>query len=352
MSTRSKVLGVGSLVSLALLLAVLVSGLVSAAPPGTPPGLDRAIAAQERHTDALLAKADVVGTAVGLAVDGQPVVKIYTKSASAHGLPADLDGVPVEVEQTGELVAQQATWPGIGGSSGTERLISVRGSLYCTVGTLGMLLTDGSNTYALSNAHVYANVGSKTYGGPVKTGAAGDRILQPGRVDMTDQACGTQSEIDNAVIGNLWAYTSITFSRTASNQVDAAIAMLSPAGMAKVANNTFDTFGTPSTQTADATLVPPMAVKKYGRTTGLTESTVSAINATVLIRYDAGVARFIGQVVVGGPFSDSGDSGSLIMTVDGNHPIALLFAGSSSTTIGNPIKAVLARFGLTIVGGP
>jgi hypothetical protein len=348
MSTRSKVLGVGSLVSLALLLAVLVSGLVSAAPPSTPPGLARAIAAQERHTDALLAKADVVGTAVGLAVDGQPVVKIYTKSASVHGLPADLDGVPVEVEQTGELVAQDAP-QGIGESSGTERLISVRRSLYCTVGTLGMLLTDGSDQYALSNAHVYANVGSKTYGGPVQagvTGATGDRILQPGRVDMTDQACGTADEITAATIGNLWNYTSISFSRTANNQVDAAIAKLS-----KSVENSTPNGLTPSMTTQVATIGLP--VQKYGRTTLLTQSTVSAINATVLIRYDVGVARFVGQVVVGGPFSDSGDSGSLIMTVGDNHPVALLFAGSSSTTIGNPIQAVLAQFsGLSIVGGP
>ena len=71
----------------------------------------------------------------------------------------------------------------------------------------------------------------------------------------------------------------------------------------------------------------------------------------MLIQYDTGVARFVGQVVVGGSFSDSGDSGSLIMTEVGNHPVALLFAGSSSTTIGNPIDQVLAKFpGLSIVG--
>ena len=350
MSTRSKILGVGSLVLLGL-LAVLVSGLVSAAPPNVPPGLARAAAAQERHTDALLAKAGVVGTAVGVAADGQPVVKVYTKSAHVPGLPTDLDGVPVEVEETGEFVAQASDPQGIGDSSGTERLISVRKFLYCTVGTLGMLLTDGSYQYALSNAHVYANVGSKTYGGPVKagvTGATGDRILQPGRVDMTDQACGTQSEIDSAVIGNLWDYSSITFSRTANNQVDAAIARLSKL----VENSTPGPNSLTPSMTTQAAM-PGLQVQKYGRTTFLTQSTVSAINATVLIRYDIGVARFVGQVVVAGPFSDSGDSGSLIMTVVGNHPVALLFAGSSSTTIGNPIQAVLAQFsGLSIVGGP
>jgi hypothetical protein len=348
MRTRTKVVGVGSLVLLAALVAVFFSGFVSAAPPHVPPGLARAAAAQERHTDALLAKADVVGTAVGVAADGQPVVKVYTKSAHVPGVPTDLDGVPVEVEETGEFVAQ-ALDPaqGIGDSSGTERFIQIRKSLYCTVGTLGMLLTDGaspSNTYALSNAHVYANQGSKTSGGPVKTGPSGDRILQPGRVDMTPTACGTDAQVNAAVIGNLWSYTAITFSRTANNEVDAAIARLS-----KSVENVTPNGLTPST--AIAAPAVGLAVQKYGRTTQLTQSTVTAINATILIRYDVGVARFIHQVVVGGAFSDSGDSGSLIMTTTGNHPVALLFAGSGSSTIGNPIDRVLAAFpGLSIVG--
>jgi hypothetical protein len=60
-----------------------------------------------------------------------------------------------------------------------------------------------------------------------------------------------------------------------------------------------------------------------------------------------------------GAFSDGGDSGALIVTkslVDSldRQPVALLFAGSSSSTIGNPIQAVLDGFfgpyGLSIVG--
>ena len=347
MRIRTKVVGAASIVLVAALIAVFVSGFVAAAPPNVPPGLARAAAAQERHTDALLAKADVVGTAVGLAADGQPVVKIYTKSAHVPGLPADLDGVPVEVEETGEFIAQASDPQGIGDSSGTERFIQIHRSLYCTVGTLGMLLQDGAhppNTYALSNAHVYANQGSTTSGGPVKTGANGDRILQPGRVDMTPTACGTTDQVNAAVIGRLWSYTTISFAKNGNNQVDAAIAKLS-----KSVENT-----TPNGLTPSTTIVAPsigLAVQKYGRTTQLTQSTVTAINATVLIRYDVGTARFVNQVVVGGAFSDSGDSGSLIMTTTGNNPVALLFAGSGSSTIGNPISAVLATFtGLSIVG--
>src|SRR5713101_2163771 len=89
-----------------MLFVVLLAGLVSAeGPPSAPPGLERAIAAQEAHTDHLLTTPGVVGTAVGLGADGRPVVKIYVEHAGVVGLPHMLDGVPVEVEVTGEFVA-------------------------------------------------------------------------------------------------------------------------------------------------------------------------------------------------------------------------------------------------------
>jgi len=344
MKTPTRVVG---LVSLVVLLGVLAAGLALAAgPPHRPPGLDRAIAAQEAHTQALLANPHVVGTAVGLASNGQAVVKIYTRSTGARGLPAVLDGVPAEVEVTGDLVAHD-TWNGIGGSTGTARLVVFRRSLYCTVGTLGALVKDMDGTvYALSNAHVYANEGSKTYKGPVLTGTDGDSILQPGRVDM-ETACGSETEIQKATIGTLWNYSPIAISRTANNVIDAAIAKLSPDANV---TNTFDGVVAPSKDWVNATL--NLAVQKYGRTTGLTQGKVTGVNATVIIKYDNGLARFVNQVVVTGQvgaFSAGGDSGSLIMTSSGNHPVALLFAGGSSTTIGNPIGSVLGFFGLSIV---
>ena len=48
-------------------------------------------------------------------------------------------------------------------------------------------------------------------------------------------------------------------------------------------------------------------------------------------------------------FSAGGDSGSLIVSNDGNfNPVALLFAGSSSTTIANPIGEVLTKLGTAL----
>ena len=346
----------GLLATSVVLFVVLVAGLVAAGgPPSAPPGLSRAIAAKEAHADRLLDTPGVVGTAVGLAADGQHVVKIYVEHAGVPGLPDRVNGVPVEVEVTGEFVAQTHSYPRpapIGVSSGSERLIIYQGSLYCTVGTLGARVKDGTGAlYALSNAHVYALQGSEPYGGTVRTGDTGDRILQPGRVDMTGQACGTQHEIETAVIGTLSDYEPIVFSSTASNTVDAAIASLlvGQVGTATPAGG----YGTPSSTITSATL--GQQVQKYGRTMKLTTGKVTGFNATVMITYDIGQTRFINQVIIKGSrgsFSAGGDSGSLIVTKSGNKPVALLFAGSSSVTIGNPIKAVLDAFGVTIDGGP
>jgi hypothetical protein len=333
-----------------LLVAVVLTGLgVAGGPSSTPPGLARAIAAQEAHTDALLGHAGVVGTAVGLDDQGSPVVKIYTESGNVTGLPHSLDGVATAVEVTGELVARQLTRPSnTGVSSGTERLMVYHGGLYCTTGTLGARVTDGTNVYALSNAHVYALQGS-TPSGTVTVGANGDRALQPGRVDMTSQACGSKAEIDAAVIGNLWDFVSIDFSRTAQNTVDAAIARVTTDKVGRAVPGYCDSY-VPALTTVTATLGLP--VQKCGRTTKLTKGTVSGTNATVMISYDKGRAKFIKQIVVTA-LSAGGDSGSLIVTQSGGanpNPVALLFAGSSSTTIGNPIDLVLSSFGVHVDG--
>ena len=98
-----------------------------------------------------------------------------------------------------------------------------------------------------------------------------------------------------------------------------------------------------------------MAVQKYGRTTGPTTGEITGLNATVKVRYDSGVARFVGQIIIGpGTFSGPGDSGSLIVTdypdddTKDKKPVGLLFAGSSYVTIANPIVLVLSRFGVTV----
>jgi hypothetical protein len=338
--------------SIKLLLAVGLLTAMTAVPVsaqvGRGQGLEIAIAAQERHTEALMSTPAVVGTAVGLNAAGEPAVIIFTETRGVRGLPGTLDGVPVVVRQSGRIYAlpKCATPPcGGGGGEGTvDRTarfappvpIGVStGHPAITAGTIGARVTDGNNTYILSNNHVYADENQAHIG---------DHVIQPGTYD------GGQSPEDD--IGTLSAFQPIVFG--GNNTIDAAIAVTTPV----LAGNSTpsDGYGTPKSATAQAQI--NQKVKKYGRTTGLTRGSVYAINATLNVEYSAGVARFVNQIVIQpGGFSAGGDSGSLIV-VDGkgpnqNHdrePVGLLFAGSVFFTIANPIDAVLTTFGVSIDG--
>ncbi len=369
---------IGIFISIGLLVALAVSPAF-AQPRFDPPGLDRAIEAQEQHTDAFLDIQGVVGTAVGVGAKGGAVVKIYTETVGVADLPRSLDGVPVVVQVTGKIHALHHRpghsggpgGPGVGGggeevdptatfprpvpigvSSGTERFITIGSLTYCTTGTFGARVKDNSGyLYALSNAHVYAVEGS-TPVGVVVASFNGDRILQPGPADT-----GCVLDLGNDVIGTLADFEPLVFAASDCNPdnlpdpdcntVDAAIALDSTGSVGNATPS--DGYGTPSSIPAPAVL--GQTVQKYGRTTSLTLGTVAGINATVDVGYDNGIARFVDQIIINGSagaFSGPGDSGSLIVTQVGNNPVALLFAGNSTITVGNPIDLVLARFNVTI----
>jgi len=314
--------GIVAVVGLLVGLGVIPESLAA----GGGKGLDRAKEVQEKHTKSLMTRDGVVGTAIGLSEDDRHVVKIYVKSQRDRaGIPKELDGVRVVVEVTGEIRALGDTTARyrpapIGVSTGHPNI---------TAGTIGARVTDGTNVYALSNNHVYADENQASIG---------DNVLQPGTADGgTDPA---------DVIGTLYDFEPIKFGR-GKNTIDAAIAKCSKADLGNAALP--DGYGTPTSTPVSA--VPLLEVKKYGRTTGLTTGTVDAINAMVRVGYDTGTARFAKQIIIKpGDFSAGGDSGSLIVTQDGNHPVGLLFAGSSLITIANPIDLVLDRFGVTIDG--
>ncbi len=192
----------------------------------------------------------------------------------------------------------------------------------------------GGQVFALSNNHVYATS---------NLASINDPVIQPGTFD------GGSSSADD--IGTLKEFKPIVFSTSANNVIDAAIALSSTAllGNSTPSNG----YGTPKSTTTTASV--NMRVMKYGRTTQQTKGRVTAINATVNVNYGSpGVARFVNQIVIGGGgFSSGGDSGSLIVVEKGGDklkPVGLLYAGSSNSTIANPIDAVLDEFGVTIDG--
>jgi hypothetical protein len=197
---------------------------------------------------------------------------------------------------------------------------------FCCSGTLGSLVKIGSTQYILSNNHVLGRSGAAV---------AGEDVSQPGLID------------NNCRIATIVADFTAAAPLGSSN-VDAAIAQLRPGTMDST--GFIEDIGVPSTTTVNPAV--GMSVAKSGRTTGFTTGSISSINTSVSVQYQQGcnsgkkfTVSYTNQVVINSStFSAGGDSGSLIVTNNGQHnPVALLFAGSSTTTIGNPINEVLSK---------
>jgi hypothetical protein len=312
--------------------------------------LGRAAEVKERHADRLMANPDVVGAGVGVTRDGKPGVIILTKRAGVVGVPTELEGVPVEVVVTGEIFAipAHAEEPSVG-AKGKARIdrtqsfdrpvpigVSTGNAKECSAGTIGARVKDlgsSGSVYALSNNHVYARENHAQIG---------DTILQPG---LYDTQCIIAS---NNELGTLADYVPIIFSTSASNTIDAAIAVSTKDNLGNA--TPADGYGTPSATTVNASDVSAgLAVMKYGRTSGQTKGSIYLTNGTILVGYSSGTARFVNQIgVLGsrGAFIKAGDSGSLLVTSSGKNPVGLLFAGDSSGkyAFANPIGDVLSNF--------
>ncbi len=194
-------------------------------------------------------------------------------------------------------------------------------------------------------------------------GTAGDSITQPGLVDNNCNAgtpVATLSEF--ATIKPTTNTCSPTPCGAAPKNADAAIAAVVPGTVSPMGNilelgaatSTSIAAAPPSSTLATASFVLSTSeqVAKSGRTTGLTCSTLQAINASISVDYDTSCAGtraftsvYTNQLVVnGGSFSGGGDSGSLIVTADTARPLGLLYGGSTTDTVANPIQDVIAAF--------
>jgi len=225
---------------------------------------------------------------------------------------------------------------------------------FCCGGTAGSLVQDSSgNQYILSNYHVLAGDVDSSDGVYSKFA---EPIIQPGLIDVSCDKASAQS------VANLTQWADPL---AAGVNVDAAIAQVT-AGQVRTDGSILE-IGTLSDQTVAAFI--GQGVKKSGRTTGLSSSRVDVLNATVSVAYDTecagsqrGVKTYTGQILVrnrGNKFLNAGDSGSLMVENVSSNPraVGLLFAGSSSIAVANPIDEVLQFFqshgiiGLGMVGG-
>ena len=322
--------------------------MAGAAPRGVATALTRRVGA---HAVALTTASarrhqNVVG--VGIAekrVDGRPTgvmaVKFYVKTkypkasvGSGAALPKHIDGLPTDVEEAGTFrafrrtgrraAASDATMPdprarmrpALPGSSVGFR---IAGDQFVMGGTFGAVVRTSAQVYILSNNHVLADENRLPVHSP---------IFQPGLLD--NGVIGTDQIAELTRFRKLWA--------NKYNQIDAAIAK--PLNRNLVGRDVLH-IGAPN-GTVDAAI--DMVVHKFGRTTSYTVGRIVSIDTDVNVEYETATFSFANQIIVvgdQGEFSDSGDSGSLILQRGTNAAVALLFGGGPNHTIANHLSKVL-----------
>lgn len=305
----------------------------------------------KKHRKELLKYPNVVMVGVGNKVkDGRDTgelaiivgvsVKLPRDNLKAKSLvPVAMKGQKTDVQEVGVIKALaqvDRVRPAVPGYS--------VGNFAITAGTIGLKVYDSKTNepLLLSNNHVLANIDA---------GKEGDAIVQPGPCDG-----GT---IANDTIATLLRWARLTtgaqscallkfFRRKVAPRqlltVDCAVArLLSPDILVDLVAGLVQPTSVIEAQVG-------MPCQKSGRTTGVTQGAVQAIDVTVQVDYgDAGMLQFEDQVAVTA-HSEGGDSGSAILS--GNDVIGLLFAGSDTITICNRIQNVFDSLGVGLRQGP
>ena len=320
----------------------------------------------KRNRYQLLKRSNVLATGVGYKITGGQktttlgIVCSVTKKVAASQLssqdmvPATLEGTPTDVVQTGIIRALQSPTnkhrPAPGGVSIGHRDI--------TAGTLGCLIQKDGQKFILSNNHVLANSNQAEIGDP---------ILQPGPydggtypddhiADLEDFvqiniiglpsecpiATGTANLLNGIakLLGSHVRMQAIN-QQALENLVDAAIARpLNPEDVSDEILQIGTIQGTAAGELG-------MAIKKSGRTTGLTTGVIEQVDVSVNVQYGQDqIAMFTDQLMAGA-MSKGGDSGSAVLD-DNNLLVGLLFAGSDTTTVINRIENVFSALGVSV----
>lgn len=323
--------------------------LFSAQAESVPKEMDAVAASATEAEEKLLGLDNVVGVGVGHKVkDGKetstPTVMVLVSSklpaellSRANTIPKTVGSQPTDVLEVGHLFAGGKPSPqtdldalALTGRARPARPGFSVGHFKITAGTIGAGCYDikplpgiPRRYYILSNNHVLANSNDANLGDP---------ILQPGRHDG--------GQVPRDVLGRLARFVPINFTGKC-NYVDAAIAEVP----FEMIDRDIYWNGYPATAAKAAKV--GMNVKKTGRTTSFTTGRVTVIGATVNVNYGGGrIAKFCNQIVTTN-MSAGGDSGSLVLDWNDN-PVGLLFAGSSSATILNPIALVQIQLGVRI----
>ncbi len=334
--------------------------------------LAHARSAKEAHTADLLRKRNVVGVGLGYKMSQgentgelSVVVSVTRKEPSTalstrDLVPLKVEAIKTDVVETGLLRALPGVSEDLGPRDRWRPIIppgvSV-GHYLITAGTFGCLVRRDEELFILSNNHVLANVNNCEIWDPILQpgsadgGGPDDRIArlaeyiplefesEPSDCEVADWTAKLLNSIAGA-FGSRHKLEAVKRSEI-SNRVDAALARPLPPN--QVTNEILG-IGAP-VGVAAASL--GTNVQKSGRTTGHTEGVITQVDATVRIDYYGPKALFTGQLIAS-PMSEGGDSGSAVLDME-KRVVGLLFAGSPSATILNPIDAVLSALDVEVV---
>lgn len=262
-----------------------------------------------------------------------------TANVLAHHINQDFQNPPIRLGTSGGNATDKTT---------TTDKTTGKTEVFCCSGTLGSLVSRGGSFFVLSNNHVLDKSDQ---------GAPGDPISQPG---LADTNCGSRP---NTIVANLTQAAPLK-----TSNVDAAMAQI-VTGDVDSSGAILDLLSAGQPAPPSSTIAAPamgLAVAKSGDATGLTCSSINAVALSVRVDYTTQCQGgttfsvvFANQIgIQGGNFSNNGDSGSLVVASDTARPVGLLYAGSSTGTVANPISDVLSTLkdsagnAPQIVGGP
>jgi len=327
----------------------------------------KALSASKRS---ILRKDNVVGVGIGnktvkgVKTEEPSIIVFVTKKVDRKELrarsviPGTVRNAKTDVVEIGEVKALAATdrirpaYPGV----------SV-GHYAITAGTLGAVVKSKRNgdILILSNNHVLANVTNGSDGRSKK----GDPILQPGPADGGVMDTDTIAYLEDFVpivkdsevptcplakgvtrLANIFvklirpSYTiKMERANPSGNYVDAAVA--------KVKDSNQVTSQIPKIGEVKGVGEANIGsnVGKLGRTSGFTSGTIEAVDVSLKVNMSENITAFFEGQIVSDIKSLPGDSGSLVTNEKGE-AVGLLFAGSDTRTIINPIQTVLDKLNI------
>lgn len=278
-------------------------------------------------------------------------------------VPTTVRGVPTDVVEVGELRflasrrgRMRPARPGV--SIGHGKI---------TAGTFGAVVWDRrtGQPLILSNNHVLANATSGRDG----RARQGDPILQPGVVDGGTVERDRIAVLDRFVpVHMLGRVPPCLVSRSAERAVNNWLRLTGTSVRVEIVTRPL--FG--RVNTVDVALARPVdphvvdpgilelgyvkgvtepkvgtVVLKSGRTTGVTQSEITVIDATVTIVYSGNTTATFRDQFLTSSMADGGDSGSLLVDSE-MRAVGLLFAGSDKSTIYNKMTNVLEALDVSL----